>query len=98
MSKTPKRIDKAVGLLDNLVDQLHYFYGNNEKAFRKDVLKPAVEIEHVLKELSASKTDTFKMIAKKYEEFFKQKQIEQLQKSEEEITDSVKNRYNKELK
>ena len=95
MNKVPKRADKAIGLLDDLVEQLHYFYGTNEREFKKSVLKSAIEIENTLKDLAVNKKDTFKRIAQKYESYYKKKA--EITTTEEEITDSVKTRY-KELK
>lgn len=72
MNKVPKRADKAIQLLEILVDQLHYFYNGNVK-FKKDVLKPAKEIENILSELAINKKETFKRIAKRYKDLYDKK-------------------------
>lgn len=72
MSEIPKRADKAIGLLSGLVEQLHYFYGEDRR-FKTDVLKDAIEIENILKDLSINKKETFKRIAKKYKEYYETK-------------------------
>ena len=73
MSEVTKRANKAIKLLDGLVDQLHYFYGDHPN-FRKVVLNDAIEIENVIKDSSVNKKETFRRIAKKYEEYYRKKQ------------------------
>lgn len=97
MNKIPKRADKAIGLLDNIVEQLHYFYGNNDSKFRKHVLKDAVEIENILKDLAVNKKDTYKRIADRYKTYYEQKQEAVVNTTDVKITDSVRTRYKKEL-
>lgn len=73
MTKVPKRADKAIQQLEKLADQLHYFYKGHPK-FKKEVLKPAKEIENILSELAINKKETFKRIAKRYKDFYEKKQ------------------------
>ena len=73
MSEVPKRANHAITLLEGLVEKLHYFYGDNRK-FKTDVLKDAIEIENILKDLAVNKKETFRRVAKKYEEYYKKKQ------------------------
>ena len=102
MSKTPKRADKAIGLLDNLVELLHYFYNGNEDKFRKDVLKSATEIEDILKELAVNKKETFKRISKRYEAYYRKKQeaIDNtvVNADDTKLNDSIKTRYKQNIK
>ena len=99
MSKVPKRADKAIELLEGLVNQLHYFYGENRK-FKTDVLKDAIEIENTLKDHAINQKDTFKRIAKKYDEYYKKKQeaIDNTVSSADDakLNDSIRTRYKKE--
>jgi len=100
MDKVPKRANKAISLLEDLVEQLHYFYGNNDTKFKRHVLKNAVEIENILKDLAINKKDTFKRIANVYSEYYRKKQ-EVIDTTVTSATDidlntSIKNRYNKE--
>jgi len=74
MNKIPKRANKSIELLDKLVSQLHYFYGNADKKFRQHVLKDAIEIENTLKDLAINKKETFRRVAKKYERYYSKKQ------------------------
>lgn len=100
MSKVPKRANKAIGLLENLVEKLHYFYGDHQD-FRNDVLKPAMEIEDILKDLSINKKETFKRISRKYEDYYKRKQAAMdtvvSNVSHEDLNESLKKRYDKEV-
>ena len=43
MSQVPKRADKAIQLLEGLIEQLHYFYNGDDPKFKKNVLKDAVK-------------------------------------------------------
>ncbi len=72
--KTPKKAAKAIELLDNLADQLHYFYGNSPK-FRPEVLVHVLEIEQILRDLSVNQMETHHKIAKRYESYYKNKLI-----------------------
>ena len=69
MNKVPKKANKAIELLDELVTKLHYFYGDHPH-FRRDVVRPASQIEDILKDLSVNKKETYKRIAKKYEKYY----------------------------
>ena len=100
MDKVPKRANKAISLLEDLVEQLHYFYGDDDTKFKKHVLNNALEIENILKDLAINKKDTFKRIAKSYNEYYRKKQ-EVIDNTVANATDidlntSIKNRYNKE--
>ena len=101
-NEVPKRANRAITLLDGLVEQLHYFYGNNDVKFRKSVLKDAIEIENVLKDLAVNKKDTFKRIAKKYEEHYRKKQeaIDNTvaNATDAKLNDSIRNRYRHDFK
>jgi hypothetical protein len=97
MTKIPMRADKAISLLDGLVEQLHYFYGNNDSKFRKHVLKDAIDIENLLKDLSINKKDTFKRIAKRYESYYRKKQEAVVNTTDSALNDSIRNRYKKEI-
>lgn len=96
MNKVPKKANKAISLLEDLVEKLHFFYGDHEN-FRNDVLKPASEIEDILKELAVNKKETFKRISKKYEEYYRQKQeaidITVTKASEQDINERMADRY-----
>jgi hypothetical protein len=72
--KTPKKAAKAIELLDNLADQLHYFYGNSPK-FRPEVLVHVLEIEQILRDLAVNQMETHHKIAKRYESYYKNKLI-----------------------
>ena len=100
MDKVPKRANKAIGLLEDLVNQLHYFYGNNDTKFRKHVLPHAVEIENILKDLSINKKETFKRIARSYENYYRNKQdavnVAIDNADEKSLNDSLRTIYNKE--
>lgn len=74
MKKTTKKSDKCIELLNDLVDQLYFFYGNRNKEFKDNVIKPATIIENTLRELAVNKKTTFKQIAERYEKIYKQKQ------------------------
>ena len=101
MNKVPKKADKAIGLLDGLVEQLHFFYMDDDR-FRRDVLKDAIEIENTLKELAINKKGTFRRIAKKYEEHYRKKQ-ESIDNTvanatDAKLNDSIRNRYRHDFK
>lgn len=95
MSKLPKKADKAIELLDGLVEQLHYFYGNNDRKFKTDVLKDATDIENILKDLAVNKKETFKRIARKYSEFYKKKRetMDITDVDDTKLNDSLTKRY-----
>ena len=101
VTKVPKRADKAIQLLEGLVEQLHYFYGDDRK-FKTSVLKDAIEIENVLKDLAVNKKETFKRVAKKYEEYYRKKQeaIDNtvVNTNDAKLNDSVKQRYRHDFK
>lgn len=101
MNKVPKKADKAIGLLDGLVEQLHYFYMDDTR-FRRDVLKDAIEIENTLKDLAINKKGTFRRIAKKYEEHYRKKQeaIDNTvaNATDAKLNDSIRNRYRHDFK
>ena len=101
VTKAPKRADKAIQLLEGLVEQLHYFYGDNRK-FKTDVLKDAIEIENALKDLAVNKKETFKRIAKKYDEYYKRKQqaIDNTVANADDakLNDSIRDRYRHDFK
>lgn len=65
--KLPKKADKAIKLLEKLVEQLDFFYFGDRTKFRKHVLKDAIEIENILKDLAINKKETHRRIAKRYE-------------------------------
>ena len=90
MSEVPKRANHAIELLAGLVEQLHYFYGEDRK-FKTDVLKDAIEIENILKDLSVNKKETFKRIAKKYEKDINFYVI--IQSEEEQALDDFMDKY-----
>jgi len=100
--KLPKRADKAIGLLDGLIEQLHYFYGSSDDKFKKHVLKDAVEIENTLKDLAVNKKGTFKRVAKKYENYYRKKQeaIDNTvaNATDAKLNDSIRNRYRHDFK
>ena len=101
MSEVPKRANHAIELLEGLIEQLHYFYGDNRK-FKTDVLKDAIEIENILKDLAVYKKETFKRIAKKYEEYYKKKQeaidITVANADDSKLNESIRNRYRHDFK
>ena len=101
MSEIPKRADKAITLLEGLVEQLHYFYGEDRR-FKTDVLKDAIEIENTLKEHAINKKDTIKRIAKRYENYFRKKQeaIDNtvVNTNDTKLNDSIKHRYRHDFK
>ena len=98
MSEIPKRAEKAILLLEGLVEQLHYFYGDHRR-FKTDVLKDAIEIENILKELSINKKETFKRIAKKYENYYKRKKESIIDDVDDSILlDVVKKKYKEDIK
>ena len=101
-NKTPKRANHAIGLLDSLVEQLHYFYGGSDAKFKKHVLKDAVEIENVLKDLAINKEETFKRIKKRYEVYYRKKQetIDNTVAStnDTKLNDSIRARYKHDFK
>ena len=70
--KTPRKAARAIDLLDKLVGELHYFYGNSPK-FRTEVLNFATEIEGILKELAVNKTEAHHKIATKYKKYYEEK-------------------------
>ena len=102
MNKIPKRADKAIQLLEGLVEQLHYFYNGHESKFKIEVLRDAVEIENVLKDLAVNKKETFKRVAKKYEEYYRKKQeaIDNavVNTNDTKLNDSIKQRYRHDFK
>lgn len=91
------KADNAIELLDGLVEQLHYFYNGEETKFKEHVLKSATAIEDTLKELSVNKKETFKRIAKKYDEYYKNKHGA-VDINDEQLNDSVKQRYQSDFK
>jgi len=95
MTKIPKKADKAIQLLEGLVEQLHWFYGNNDKKFKEHVLKDATQVEDILKELAINKKETFKRIARKYSELYKKKQeaMDIANIDDTQLNDSIRNRY-----
>ncbi len=98
MSEVPKKADKAIGLLSGLVEQLHYFYADDRR-FKTDVLRDAIEIENILKDLAVNKKETFKRIAKKYEEYYKNKSTDVVADVDDtKLNDSVRNRYRHDIK
>ena len=100
--KLPKKANKAIGLLEGLIEQLHYFYNGNEEKFRRGVLRSATEIENTLKDLAVNKKDTFKRINKKYEEYYRKKQeaIDNTvaNATDTKLNDSIKQRYRHDFK
>lgn len=95
MNKVPKKANKAIGLLDDLVTKLHYFYGEHPD-FRRDVVNPASQIENILKELAINKKETHKRIADKYEKYYKKKQDASdavAAANDASLNESVKSRY-----
>lgn len=93
MTDNPKTADKAIELLEGLVELLHYFYMEHEN-FRKDVLVPATEIENTLKGLALDKEKTFKRINDKYAEYYKKKQETNVASiTDAQLNDSVTQRY-----
>ena len=101
MSKLPKRADNAIQLLEGLINQLHYFYGEDRR-FKTDVLKDAIEIENTLKEHAINKKDTIKRVAKRYEEYFRKKQDAitntVVNADDTKLNDSIKHRYRSDFK
>ena len=99
-AKTPKRAQKALDLLEHLVEQLHYFYGENDHRFRQDVLQSAFQIENILKDLAVNKVETHKRIALKYENYYKKKLASTSVDSvdESKLNDSIKERYRQDFK
>jgi Mn-dependent DtxR family transcriptional regulator len=83
-----KRIENVINELEDLVDQLHYFYNGNEKEFRTHVLKKANIIEDTLREVSISKTEAHRRIAKRYEKHYSDK-IKELDDMVNNIDDAV---------
>ena len=101
MSDIPKRADNAIQLLEGLINQLHYFYGEDRR-FKTDVLKDAIEIENTLKEHAINKKDTIKRIAKRYEEYFRKKQdavnSTVVNADDTKLNDSIRSRYKHDFK
>jgi len=97
MTKLPKKANHAIGLLEELVELLHYFYKDHPD-FRKDVLNPAREIEDILKDLAINKKETFKRIAAKYKEYYEKKHEITVGITDDRLNDSVKQRYRSNIK
>jgi len=101
MSEVPKRANHAITLLEGLVEQLHYFYGEDRK-FKTDVLKDAIEIENILKELAVNKKETFRRVAKKYDEYYKKRQqaIDNAVATADDaqLNESIRDRYRSDFK
>lgn len=98
----PKKANRAIDLLEGLIEQLHYFYNGNDLSFKKHVLKDALEIEDILKDISITKKETFKRVAKKYEDYYKKKQ-EAIENTVINVTDtklnnSLRERYRHDFK
>lgn len=94
----PKRADKAISLLEGLIDQLHYFYNGDELKFKQNVLKDATEIENILKDLSVNKKETFRRISKKYEEYYKNKSDPIVDVDDTKLNESIRQRYKDNVK
>lgn len=67
--KQPKKAKKAVEELHDLVDQLRYFYQDNQK-FKKEVLKKAIYVEDVLHTLSVDKKIEHARFVNKFKSLF----------------------------
>lgn len=94
----PKRADKAIKLLDGLIEQLHYFY-QDDRRFKKEVLKDAIEIESILKELAVNKKETFKRIAGKYKRYYENKNDSVIDSvNDSKLNESIKQRYKSDIK
>lgn len=97
MSEIPKKANKSIRLLEGLVEQLHFFYGDNPEKFKKHVLKDAIEIENNLKDLAINKKETFKRISKRYEEYYR-KRADIIDTANVDIDDSIRKRYRSDIK
>lgn len=93
-TKLPKKADKAIKLLEKLVQQLEYFYFGNTKKFGVNVLKDAIEIENILKELAINKKETHRRIAKRYEKLYENK----IKKHDDAILDINDTKLNERIK
>lgn len=87
--KEPKRAIIAKEYLHEIVEQLHFFYQNEER-FQKDVLKKASYIEDVLEKLSVDK----KSFSANLVDIFGQK-AKELSKENKELKEELKARGEK---
>lgn len=85
----PKRAKIAKEYLHEIVEQLHFFY-QNEDRFQKDVLKKAVYIEDVLEKLSVDK----KSFSGKLMDIFGQK-VKEVTEENKELKEELKARGEK---
>lgn len=87
--KEPKRALIAKEYLHEIIEQLHFFYQNNER-FEKDVLKKASYIEDALEKLSVDK----KAFSGKLIDIFGQK-AKELKEENKELREELKARGEK---
>lgn len=87
--KEPKRAVIAKEYLHEIVEQLHFFYQNEER-FKKDVLTKASYIEDVLEKLSVDK----KSFSAKLVDIFGQK-AKELKEENKELKEELKARGEK---
>jgi hypothetical protein len=93
--KQPKKALKAIEELHVLVDQLRFFYPEDNR-FRDEVLKRAVYIEDVLCELSIDKKIDHARFASKFKNLFNKenkelkKEIKEKEEKIKELTEEIK--------
>jgi FtsZ-binding cell division protein ZapB len=88
--KEPKKAQKAIEYLHEMVDHLRYFYHNNDN-FKKHVLKKAIYVEDVIRELGVDKKIDHARFISKFKDLFG-KQVEELKEENRELKEELKER------
>ncbi len=91
--KEPKKTQKAIEHLHELVDQLRFFYADNDR-FKRDILKNAIYVEDVLREYGVDKKVDHARFISKFKHLFA-KENEELKEEVKELKEEIKERGEK---
>lgn len=91
--KEPKQARKSIEHLHSLVEQLRFFYQDNDR-FKKEVLKKAIHIEDTLYELAIDKKVERARFISKFKHLF-EKENKELKEEVKELKEELKERGEK---
>lgn len=89
----PKKTQKAIECLHDLVDHLKFFYTDNER-FKKEILKNAIYVEDVLREYGIDKKIDHARFISKFKHLFA-KENEELKKEVKILKEEMRERGEK---